>query len=61
MFKGQCVGFERVPEFDLFAVSAKLVREFVHQRSSPHVATEATGAAGGLERQELHGLEQSYP
>jgi hypothetical protein len=61
VFKGHCVGFEKVPEFDLFAESAKHVREFVRQRSSPHVATEATGVAGGLGRRELHNVEQSYP
>jgi hypothetical protein len=55
------VGFESVPESIAFAESAKHVREFVHQRSSPNVATEATGVAGGLERRELHSLEQSYP
>jgi hypothetical protein len=61
MVQGHCVGFKRVPESIRFAESAKLVREFVHQRSSPHVATEATGVAGGLEKRNVHRLRAKLP
>jgi hypothetical protein len=60
-FKGGCVGFERVPERFVFAGSAKLVREFVYRRSSPHVATEATGVAGGLGKRKRHLLRAKLP
>jgi hypothetical protein len=60
-FKGHCVGFESGPESIAFAESAKRVREFVHQRSSSHVATEATGVAGELERRNLHRIRATLP
>jgi hypothetical protein len=45
----------------VFAESAKPDREFVYRRSSPHVATEATGLAGGLGKRKLHGCCKPIP